>query len=229
MIKVKLFAMLREQAGSREIDLDLPAGATAHDALVELGRSAGIAELVERMPLALAINREYVKDDAVMSDGDELAVIPPVSGGAPAGEAAVYSAITAQPISLDKLTAFVRHDGAGAMVTFHGTTRTVDRLEYEAYDEMAEQLLTAILSEVAAKHDLLAIAGEHRTGAVPLGESSVVVAASSAHRPEAFAGAREAIDRIKAELPVWKAEVEAGEKGETTTWVSGTPVGGVAR
>ncbi len=224
-IKVKLFAMLRERVGSGEVDLDLPADATARDALEELGKKAGIADLLERMPLALAINREYVKDrQATLSDGDELAVIPPVSGGDPQGDAVVHTAITGDQLSLDRLVELVRHPGAGAIVTFQGTTRTVERLDYEAYDEMAAELLERILSEVAAKHGVLAAAAEHRTGSVPLGEASVVVAVSAAHRPEAFAAAREAIDRIKQQLPVWKREVERTSEGESANWVAGTPV-----
>jgi molybdopterin synthase catalytic subunit len=160
----------------------------------------------------------------VLVDGDELAVIPPVSGGAPEGDAAIHTAITDQPLSVDKLIELVRHPGAGAIVTFHGTTRSVDRLDYEAYDEMAGELLARIVDEVAAKHGVLAAAAEHRTGSVPLGEASVVVAVSSAHRPEAFAAARETIDRIKQELPVWKREVEHTDAGESANWVEGTPV-----
>lgn len=229
-IRVKLFAMLRERAGGGDFVLDLPAASTAREALAAIGQSKGMTDLLERMPVALAVNREYIRDDVTLVDGDELAVIPPVSGGAPeAGEPLVHAAIVAQPVSADRLERLVANDGAGAIVTFHGTTRTVDRLEYEAYDEMARERLAAILAEVAAAHGLLAAAAEHRTGAVPLGESSVVVAVSAAHRPEAFAGAREAIDRIKSELPVWKREVETSDEGQSKTWVDGTPVGEVAK
>lgn len=224
-IKVKLFAMLKERAGCNEVELNLPEGATAKDALVELGRSTGMSDFIERMPVALAINREYVKDDAVLADGDELAVIPPVSGGAEPEPAIVQAAITDLPLSVDRLIENVKHPGAGAIVTFQGTTRTVERLEYEAYDEMAAQLLEQILREVATEHGVLSIAAEHRTGPVALSEASVVVAASSAHRPEAFNAARAAIDRIKSELPVWKKEVE----GESAEWVQGTPVGEKAK
>ncbi len=229
-IRVKLFAMLRERAGGGDFELDLPAASTAREALAAIGESRGMSDLLERMPVALAVNREYVRDDVTLVDGDELAVIPPVSGGAPEGDGPLcHAAITAEPLSADRLSRLVAHDGAGAIVTFHGTTREVDRLEYEAYDEMAGERLESILTEVAAAHGLLAVAAEHRTGAVPLGESSVIVAVSAAHRPEAFAGAREAIDRIKSELPVWKREVESSGEGESKTWVDGTPVGEVAK
>ena len=97
-------------------------------------------------------------------------------------------------------------------------TREVERLDYEAYDEMATERIAAILAECVERHGLEAAAAEHRTGSVPLGEPSVIVAVSAAHRGEAFAGAREAIDRIKAEAPIWKREIEGGE----AEWVEGT-------
>ena len=116
--------------------------------------------------------------------------------------------VTSEPLSVDALAAAVGRPGAGATVVFCGTTRDVEKLEYEAYAEMAEERIATILGECVAAHGLEAAAAEHRVGTVPLGEPSVVVAVSAAHRGEAFAGAREAIDRIKAEAPIWKREVE---------------------
>ncbi|MGB3099202.1 MAG: molybdenum cofactor biosynthesis protein MoaE, partial [Solirubrobacterales bacterium] len=140
-------------------------------------------------------------------------LIPPVSGGSD-----VHAAISDGPLSIDRLTRMVVRDGAGAVVTFQGITREVERLDYEAYAEMAEQRIGEILADIHERHQLEAIAAEHRVGSVPLGEASVVVAAASAHRAEAFAAAREAIDRIKAEAPIWKRELEGGEG----RWVEGT-------
>ena len=127
--------------------------------------------------------------------------------------------VTEEPLSLERLAALVRRDAAGAIVTFQGTTREVERLEYEAYREMAEEKMLAIVSEAIAAHGLEAAAAEHRVGSVPIGEASVAIAASAAHRDEAFAGARAIIDRIKAEAPIWKKEVGAAE----SRWVDGTP------
>lgn len=217
-ITVRLFAMLKEQAGCSSLTLELPSGTPVAEAVEAAGRSAGIESLLARMPLAHAVNREYAEPSQVLSDGDELALIPPVSGGAPAR---VHAAIVEDAPSLDRLNALVADPGAGAIVSFCGVTRSVDRLEYEAYAEMAESLLTQLLIEVAAEHDLLAIAAEHRVGSVPLGEASIVIAASSAHRPEAFAGARAAIDRIKEQLPIWKREVTESPTGTTSAWVEG--------
>jgi molybdopterin synthase catalytic subunit len=117
------------------------------------------------------------------------------------------------------VAARVRDARAGAVVTFLGVTRDVERLEYEAYAEMAEEEIRRIVEAAVERHGLCAAACEHRTGTVPLSEASVVVAASAAHRGEAFAGAREIIDEVKARAPIWKAEAE----GEEIAWVPGTP------
>jgi molybdopterin synthase catalytic subunit len=123
--------------------------------------------------------------------------------------------VTDEPLAVERLTELVGRPSAGAIVSFQGTTREVERLEYEAYREMAEQRIAAIVEDALERHRLQAAAAEHRVGSVPLGESSVVVAVSAAHREEAFAGAREIIDRIKAEAPIWKKE-----EGD---WVAGAP------
>ncbi|MGI8944927.1 MAG: molybdenum cofactor biosynthesis protein [Thermoleophilaceae bacterium] len=206
-VTVRLFAMLRERAGARELALELPDGASVRDALDRLG------DLADGLPLVMAVNREYAPEDQLLSAGDELALIPPVSGGADP-----HVAVTAEPLSLDALVARVRDPRAGAVVTFQGVTRDVDRLEYEAYAEMAAEAMAAIAREAVERHGLCAAAVEHRVGAVPLSEPSVCVAASAPHRGEAFAAAREIIDRVKAQAPIWKKEVDGG--GER--WVGGT-------
>ena len=129
-----------------------------------------------------------------------------------------HARVTTDRLSIEALSNMVRSPAAGAIVTFQGTTRDVDALEYEAYVEMAEERIAAIVADAVAGHGLEAAAAEHRVGTVPLGEASVAVAVSAAHRGEAFAGAREIIDRIKAEAPIWKKEVEEGEG----RWVDGT-------
>jgi molybdopterin synthase catalytic subunit len=208
-VTVRLFAMLRERAGAREVTLQLPDGARVGDALAELG------SIAEGLPLVMAVNREYADEDQVLDSGDELALIPPVSGG----EAAVqHVRVTRDPLSLDALIDRVRDPRAGAVVTFQGVTREVERLEYEAYAEMAEEKMATIVSEAVERHGLCAAAAEHRMGDVPLSEPSVAVAVSAPHRGEAFAGAREIIDRLKAEAPIWKKEID-GDEGR---WVEGT-------
>jgi MoaE-MoaD fusion protein len=195
VVTIRLFAMLRERAGAGEIELDLPEGARVRDALDRLDELAG------GLPLVMAINRDYADADSELRAGDELALIPPVSGGE-----TLPAVVTTEPLALDPLVARVRDPRAGAVVTFQGVTREVDHLDYEAYVEMADERIRAIVAEAIERHGLCAAAAEHRVGTVPLSEPSVAVAASAPHRGEAFAGAREIIDRIKAEAPIWKRE-----------------------
>lgn len=209
-ITVRLFAQLRERAGTGELSIELPDGALVRDAIERLGDVAG------GLPVVMAVNREYAKEDAPLAQGDELALIPPVSGGSDP-----WARVTDQRLSPEDIATRVRDDRAGAVVTFQGVTRDVEQLEYEAYAEMAEPRMEAILREAIERHGLCAAAAEHRVGSVALGEPSVVVVVSAPHREEAFAGARDAIDRIKAEAPIWKKEVEGGEE----RWVEGTTPG----
>lgn len=217
LVRVRLFAMLRERAGAREIELELPDGAQVSDAL------AAMSQLGDGLPLVMAVNRVYVRADAVLSPGDELALIPPVSGGEEDGgdqkDATLHARVSDQPLRLDELVARVTDPRAGAVVIFQGVTRTVARLEYEAYSEMAEAQMAAIVAAAIESHGLSRAAAEHRVGAVALSEPSVAVAVSAPHRGEAFAGAREIIDAIKAQAPIWKKEIEGGQ----ATWVPGTP------
>jgi MoaE-MoaD fusion protein len=210
-VTVRLFAVLRERAGASAVTLDLPEGASVRDALDSL---AGLADGV---PLVMAVNREYASAETALDPGDELALIPPVSGGQDVS-AAPFARVSTEPLSLDALAARVRDPRAGAVVTFSGVTRAVERLEYEAYAEMAEERIATIAAEAVERHGLCAAAVEHRVGAVALSEPSVIVAVAAPHRGEAFAGAREIIDRVKAEAPIWKKEIEGGDE----RWVEGT-------
>jgi molybdopterin converting factor subunit 1 len=209
VVRIRLFAMLRERAGRDELELELPDGARVADAL------AAVDDLAGGLPLVLAVNREYAKPEQELAPGDELALIPPVSGGATTSP--VHVALREEPLSLDEVTARVRDPRAGAVVTFQGVTREVDHLEYEAYAQMALEAMRAIAEQAVGRHGLCAAAVEHRVGTVPLSEPSVVVAVSAPHRGEAFAGGREIIDALKARAPIWKKEVEGGEG----RWVGG--------
>ncbi len=196
-VTVRLFAILRERAGRDRLELDLPEGARVADAI------EAVDELAGGLSLVLAVNREYAARDRRLEPGDELALIPPVSGGV---ATAPHVAVRDEALSLDALAELVRDPRAGAVVTFSGVTRDVDWLDYEAYAEMAEPQMLAIVEAAIERHGLCAAAAEHRIGRVALGEASVIVAASAAHRGEAFAGAREIIDEIKARAPIWKRE-----------------------
>ena len=203
LVRVRLFAGLRERAGRSELELDLPEGARVADAL------AAVGDLAAGIPLVMAVNREYAGAEHPLAPGDELALIPPVSGG----EAVAHVAVRDDALSLDAIAARVQDPRAGAVVTFSGVTRDVDFLDYEAYAEMAAPQMQAIVAAAIERHGLCAAAAEHRVGRVARTEASVIVAASAPHRGEAFAGAREIIDEIKARTPIWKRE-----EGE---WIQG--------
>jgi MoaE-MoaD fusion protein len=208
LIKVRLFAGLRERAGADHVELELPDDARAGDVLAAMDLLPG--------QCIVALDMEYAAPDEPVLPGHEVALIPPVSGGAQDPVRLVE--ITGQALDLAAVAASVRDERAGAVVCFEGVTREVEALDYEAYAEMALAKLRAIGEEEAARHALCAVALVHRTGRVPLSEPSVIVAASAAHRGEAFSGARALIDRVKAEAPIWKVELDQGQK----TRVEGT-------
>lgn len=195
-VTVRLFAALKERAGTGELQLELPDGARVADALAALGG------LADGLPLVLAVNREYAREDQVLRASDELAVVPPVSGG----DARIHTAVVGRALSLDTLVEQVRDPRAGAVVTFSGVTRDVLHLDYDGYVEMAGDELRRIAEEAVERFGLCAVASEHRTGRVAISEASILVAASAPHRPEAFAGVRYVIDQLKERLPIWKQE-----------------------
>ncbi|MEO6858037.1 MAG: molybdenum cofactor biosynthesis protein MoaE [Solirubrobacteraceae bacterium] len=196
-VQIRLFAGLRERAGAGALELELPDGSRVRDALEH------VRPLTEGVPVVMAVNREYASEDAPLHGGDELALIPPVSGGE---VDVIHVRVTSDPLSLDALIERVKDPRAGAVVTFQGVTREVPALEYEAYAEMATAKLAEIVSAAVENHGLCAAAVEHRTGTVPLSEPSVAIAVSAPHRAEAFAGGREIIDQIKVQVPIWKKE-----------------------
>ncbi len=207
-ISVRLFAGLRERAGADRVEVELPEGASVADLLEAMG-STPVGALAPRSCI-VALNREYAAEDALVGEGDEVALVPPVSGGAPDAGAVRLVAVSDAPLDLSAVSAAVRDPRAGAVVVFEGVTREVEALDYEAYVEMAQERLHAIGEQEASRHGLCAVALVHRTGRVPLSEPSVLVAASAPHRGEAFAGARALIDRVKAEAPIWKVELTPG-------------------
>lgn len=201
-VTVRLFAGLRERAGWSQREIEAPTVADVWRAL-ELG--------AEPEGLLYAVNKEYAQRDRTLADGDEVALIPPVSGGA--------FLLSDEPLSLDRVVDEVRSDEAGAIATFTGTTRiqsrgrTVTHLDYEAYEGMAERVMAEISERLQARYDVTAIAIHHRVGRVGIGETSVVIAVSAAHRQDALAACKDAIDELKEHVPLWKKEVyEGGEE-----------------
>jgi MoaE-MoaD fusion protein len=204
-VVVRLFAGLRERAGIGERQIELPDGSTAGNVWIalELGE--------EPRGLLYAVNKEYADRDRPLSDGDEVALIPPVSGGA--------IRLSEAPLDLGAAVAEVADERAGAIATFIGTTRiesrgrTVIHLEYEAYEGMAERVMNELAAALRERHDLCGVAIHHRVGRVGIGERSVVIAVSAPHRHDALAACREAIDTLKETVPLWKKEVyEGGEE-----------------
>lgn len=201
-VAVRLFAALRERAGAREAAVELDDGASVDDVWPALGLGEEPAGLV------YAVNRSYVGRGTPLADGDEVALIPPVSGGA--------FLLSDEPLSLERAAAEVASDAAGAIATFVGTTRArsrgrdVIRLEYEAYEGMAEAEMARIAQELHDRHDVIDVAIHHRVGPVEIGETSVVIAVSAAHRAAAFDACREAIDTLKQTVPLWKKELYVG-------------------
>jgi molybdopterin synthase catalytic subunit len=197
-----LFAGLRERAGRSRLEIEAATVADVWPAL-------GLGE--EPAGLLYAVNREYAERGRELRDGDEVALIPPVSGGA--------FRVTEEPLSLEAVVAEVADERAGGIATFTGTVRRQSRgrevthLEYEAYAEMAEEVMAKLAAELEERHNLCAVAIHHRVGTLEIGEASVVIAVSAPHRAAALEACREAIDTLKETVPLWKKEVyEGGEE-----------------
>ncbi len=204
-VTVRLFAGLREHAGTGRRDVDLGDGARVEDVwrALELGD--------EPTGLVFAVNRAYVERGQALAEGDEVALIPPVSGGA--------FRLTEDPIDLAAVVAEVEDERAGATATFVGTVRAqsrgrqVVRLEYEAYEGMAENVMADLAEQLNERYDLCAIAITHRVGVCEIGEASVAIAVSAPHRQDALAACKDAIGTLKETVPLWKKEVyEGGEE-----------------
>jgi molybdopterin synthase catalytic subunit/molybdopterin converting factor small subunit len=204
-ITVRLFAGLRELAGTGRQELELPDSASVGDVwpALELG--------AEPAGLLYAVNRAYAERETELSEGDEVALIPPVSGGA--------FRLTEGPVNLTAVVVEVVDERAGAIATFLGTVRAQSRgreviaLEYEAYEEMAEDVMAQIATEVNERYDLCKVAISHRVGRVEVGETSVAIAVSAPHRHDALAACKDVIDTLKERVPLWKKELyEDGEE-----------------
>jgi molybdopterin synthase catalytic subunit len=203
VIRVRLFAGLRERAGWSERELD------GIERVADVWSALGLGD--EPAGLLYAVNLEYAGEDAPLADGDEVALIPPVSGGA--------FVLTEEPIDPGRVIERVANDAAGGIATFIGTTRahsrgrTVHYLEYEGYAGMAEKVMAELADELKQRYDLCEVAIAHRTGRVDIGGISVAIAVSAPHRQDALAACKDAIDRLKEIVPLWKKEVyEGGEE-----------------
>lgn len=206
-ITIRAFASYREAIGSPRLQLEFPDGATPVQIWEELRESYPKLQAFPR-PSGFAVNEEYVSSEAKLRAGDELVLIPPVSGG--------MIALVDQPIDVNALLAEVKHPQAGAVVLFLGTVRDtnqgrhVEHLEYEAYQKMALREMERVVTEVQQRWPVLGIGIVHRLGHLEVGEISVAIAVSAGHRKEAFEAGRFAIDTLKQTVPIWKKEVWEG-------------------
>lgn len=205
-IRVRLFAAVKDIVGRREVVLELPEGVTASELLHRFG--VEYPRLQALLPsLLLAVNREYVEATQVLRDGDEVAFIPPVSGGMDLYE------VTESPLSLDALVVTVMQNTSGAVATFLGIVRAFARgrqvsfLEYDAYPEMATATMRLIGEEIRHRWPVDRIAMVHRIGRLGVGEASIAIAIASPHRREALEACAFAIERVKESVPIWKKEV----------------------
>ena len=231
-IRIRAFAALRDLLGFSNFQMLLPAGADVAGLLAELAANHPEARLAERR-VAVAVNRAIVARDRVLADGDEVALLPPVSGGsglAGAGSRRPFE-MSDRPISLDEVAARVAAPERGGITLFAGTVRgitagkpgqsvgfTTDYLEYEAYPEMAEASFAQIAAEAQARWPgIAAVAIVHRVGRLEVGDISIVIAVAAAHRAETFDACHFIIDRVKQIAPIWKREV--GPNG--SSWVEG--------
>jgi len=206
-VLVRLFASYREAAGVGRMELELPPGATVKDAIFKILKDHPL--IAEGRQVVIAKNHDYVTPDEPLADGDEVALIPPVSGGATTVAAI---AVSGSALSVDDVLAAVRDSGFGGIVVFLGTVRDrsrgkrVTHLEYEAYAEMAETKMREIAQRLETKHGPLRLVMHHRVGDLAIGDIAVIVAAGAPHRDAAFTAARAAIDELKTVVPIWKKE-----------------------
>jgi molybdopterin synthase catalytic subunit len=209
-VTVEYFAGARELCGVRSERVSLPSARVPASELLALlaQRHAALAPVVARM--RLAINGELAPLTAEVAAGDEVGVLPPVAGGAPASER--LCAVRSEPLSVDEVLSALRAPEVGGIALFIGTVRdhagarAVVRLDYEAHPQLAVQEMARILDAIAREHAGVRLAAVHRVGELAIGELAVVVGASAPHRAEAFAACRAAIERIKESVPIWKKE-----------------------
>ena len=209
-VSVRLFAGLHQLIGERELEMRLPEGATIAQLRDRLGQEYPVVEAL--LPtLVCAIDEEYVESSQLLREGDCVALIPPVSGGS--GTSSPMFVITREPLDAAPLVEAVRRDESGAVALFYGVVRnenmghSVRYLEYDVYPEMAIKKMREVAEEVESRYSITGIGVLHRVGRLEIGETSLLVAVSSAHREAAFEACHFAVDRIKQVVPIWKKEV----------------------
>jgi molybdopterin synthase catalytic subunit/molybdopterin converting factor small subunit len=230
-VRVLYFGVLKDVLSSNGGDVALPEGATVAQLVERLRKGNSIDHRAESAghpvwsALAVAVNREYAAASAVLHDGDEVALLPPVSGGTEDAGVTPIVSLTREPIDRDALVAALKQPGHGAVVVFDGTVRDNTRgrktlyLDYEAYEEMALAQMQKLAAEAAERFAIDCGGVVHRLGRLEIGESSIVIVVTSAHRAAAFDACRWLIDTLKRTVPVWKKEHFA----DGAVWTDGEP------
>jgi MoaE-MoaD fusion protein len=228
-VRVVSFGILKDWMGSAEKTVELPEGASVGELLGRLGEGASGGVL---KGIAVSVNAEYATASKVLRDGDEVGLLPPVSGGC--GEAAMrtaeqntyeFTALTREPFDAQALIAAAKHGEDGAVVVFDGIVRDNSRgrrtlhLDYEAYEEMAAKELRALAGDARSRFEVRHVTIVHRLGRLQIGETSVLIVVASAHRAQAFEACRWLIDTLKKTVPIWKKETFA----DGAVWAAGEP------
>lgn len=222
-VNVLFFAGARQRAGTARVQLQLQQPTTVHKAAQAACQAAPSKHQLPSN-VAFAVNNSYAQADKLVNDGDEIAILPPVSGGAQLAYAP-YILIAPDPIDTSAISDRVASDSDGAVVIFNGITRnnnqgrTVTKLEYEAYSPMAENTMLQVIEEMHDQWNIGAVAIAHRTGNVDIGQVSMCLAVSAPHRADAFSAAQYFVDELKKRVPIWKKEHFVG--GEV--WINDTP------
>ncbi|MCS7264720.1 MAG: molybdenum cofactor biosynthesis protein MoaE [Armatimonadetes bacterium] len=220
-VRIRFLGPAKDFSGCDEVAINLPKGSSVSTAIEELVQI--FPALKNALPnYRFAVNAEYVEKENLLVDGDELAIIPPVSGGIVETDETIFVKLTDEPIDVSNLLSFVASPQSGAIVTFLGTVREFSHgkrvlaLTYEAYEPMATKELMRIAEEMKRKWQICKVAIVHRVGTLSIGDVSVAIVVSAPHRSDAFAAARHAIERIKEIVPIWKREHFADG---TSQWV----------
>jgi molybdopterin synthase catalytic subunit len=226
-VRILPFGILKESLGSDPFGLELPRGATVADLVARLGVQA---PAVETLGIAVSVNAEYAERKQVLRENDEVGLLPPVSGGAPSSDSlatadSVFIRLTRDPIQAEALIAAAKHGEDGAVIVFDGIVRNNSRgrqtlyLDYEAYEEMATKQMKELAREAITRLEVRNVAIVHRLGRLQVGETSVLIIVSSAHRRQAYEASRWLIDTLKKTVPIWKKETFA----DGAVWADGEP------
>lgn len=231
-MRVLFFGVLREIVGKPEELIDLPDGAAVRDLLARYAaQSPALTNSLSS--LAVAVNQDYSGPDTLLRMNDEVALLPPVSGGSTSGEAATHKksvphshvSIVRDPIHTQRTLSQLKRGEDGAAIAFEGVVRNQTRgrktlyLDYEAYDDMALKEMEALATQALDQFQIRDLAVVHRLGRLNIGETSVLIAVASAHRAAAFDACRWLIDTLKRTVPIWKKEYF--EDG--AVWADGEP------